>query len=248
MSNKEKEDKIEKILLDFIKELNNNKEYRLITLPPDKSSFDNYEYNIYNEISFQHELGKYIENLGYKVLYEKNMYDNKKKELINEKHDWVKKEVDLVIIKDKEKFAIELKFSKGENARTPENMYDFIKDIRFMEQVKEYRKFKNVYNFIIVNSQKYYNSELNKNESTCKYNIYEMFRRKTVDKNKREYVIPCHPAKEQCYFKPTGKENGIEFVLSKEYRGEWKILLSKDQNVSEEVFQYRYILINHNKK
>ena len=245
MSNRKNEDEIENILTDFIKELDNNTEYKLIPLPPDKTSCENYEYNIYNEISLQHELGKYIENLGYKVLYEKNMYDNKKKELEKD-HDWVKKEVDLVIIKGDEKYAIELKFSKGENARTPENMYDFIKDIRFMEQVKEYRKFKNVYNFIIANSQKYYNSELNKNESTCKYNIYGMFRKETVDKNNRKYFIPRHPDnKEQRYCKPTGKEKGVEFVLSTEYSGKWEILLSKDQNVDEEIFQYRYILINH---
>ena len=79
-----------------------------------------------------------------KVFFEKNIYDNKKKEYIN-KHYWVKKEVDLIVIvyKDKnctivdKKFAIELKFKKGKNARTPENMFGFLRDIRFMEQIKK---------------------------------------------------------------------------------------------------------------
>ena len=66
-------DKIEMVLKEFIKELNNNKNYKLI--PAGQKSADDYDCNIYNEISFQHELGKYIEkkleNEGYKVLYEK---------------------------------------------------------------------------------------------------------------------------------------------------------------------------------
>lgn len=237
-------DIIEKILRDFIKQLNKNIEYKLI--PAGKNSFNNYECNIYNEISFQHELGKYIEKLGYKVLYEKNMYDNKRKEHKNG-HDWVKKEVDLVLIKNNEKFAIELKFSKGENARTPENMYDFIKDIKFMEQVKTFRKFTNVYNFIIVNSQKYYKSELNNNKKSNKYDIYKLFRIKSKNKNLREYSIPKKPTDFSCYCKPTGIKKDIEFVLDTKYSGNWEILLNNEQDDDKKIFQYRFILINHNK-
>lgn len=235
-------DKIEKILMNFIKELNDNIKYKLIS--PGQHSFDNYECNIYNEISFQHELGKYFEDLDYKVLYEKNMYDNKEEEHKVE-HYWVKKEVDLVVIKNNKKYAIELKFSKGENARTPENMYDFVKDIKFMEQVKEYRNFSNVYNFIIVNSQKYYKYELNKTELKIKYNIYEMFRRITKDKNNRLYNIPTKPEGMEKYCMPTGTEEGTTFILDKPYQGKWKMLLQNEQDDNKKRFQYRYILINH---
>lgn len=229
------DDVIEKILREFIEKLKDNTEYKLI--PAGKNSFDNYEYNIYNEISFQHELGKYIEKQGYKVLYEKNMYDNKKED----GHDWVKKEVDLVLIKNNEKFAIELKFLKGENKAIPENMYNFIKDIRFMEQVKTFRKFTNVYNFIIVNNQKYYKSELNKNKPKTRYDIYKLFRIKS-----KKYSIPEKPTDFDYYCNPTGSKEGGHFTLDTKYSGNWEILLKNEQD-NDKIFQYRFILINHNK-
>ena len=162
-------DKIETVLRNFIQELNTNKKYKLIPANPEKRKDANdYDCNIYNEISFQHELGKYIEekleNEGYKVFYEKNMYDTIEE---REEKGWVKKEADIVIINknNNEKYAIELKFSKGENARTSVVLYDYIKDIRFMELVKSENKFTNVYNFMIANSQKYYTYALEEAES-----------------------------------------------------------------------------------
>ncbi len=241
-------DKIETLLRNFVSELNRGIEYKLISAG-EKSS-NNYECNIYNEISLQHELGKYLEKKlqgQYKIFYEKNIYDTKEEA---KKHQFVKKEIDIVIVNAKnenEKYAIELKFSKGENARTPENLYDYIKDIKFMETVKKVKNFTNVYNFIIANSQKYYKYELNKNESINGYNIYKMFRIETNDKNNREYNIPKKPEKVSYYCKPTGKEKGIEFTLDKSYTGNWEVLLANEQDNIKKIFQYRYILINHNK-
>ena len=245
----EKIDKIETVLRNFIRELNTNKKYKLIQAG--QKSADDYDCNIYNEISFQHELGKYIEekleNKGYKVFYEKNMYDTIEE---RDEKDWVKKEADIVIINknNNEKYAIELKFSKGENARTPVVLYDYVKDIRFMELVKSEKKFTNVYNFMIANSQKYYKYELNKDESKIKYNIYEMFRKETNDKNKRKYIIPQKPEEIEKYCRPTAtkrKNKEIEFTLDKPYSGTWEMLLENDQDDDETKFQYRYILINH---
>lgn len=49
--------------------------------------------------------------------------------------NFVKKEIDIVIENDsQERYAIELKFPR--NGQYPEQMYSFIKDIRFMEQVE----------------------------------------------------------------------------------------------------------------
>ncbi len=245
-------DKIETVLRNFIQELNTNKKYKLIPANPEKRKDANdYDCNIYNEISFQHELGKYIEekleNEGYKVFYEKNMYDTIEE---REEKGWVKKEADIVIINknNNEKYAIELKFSKGENARTSVVLYDYIKDIRFMELVKSENKFTNVYNFMIANSQKYYKYELNKNESKIKYNIYEMFRKETNNKNKRRYSIPQKPKEIEKYCRPTAtkkKKEEKEFTLDRPYSGTWEMLFENDQDNDETKFQYRYILINH---
>ncbi len=247
-TNKKETDKIETIIENFIQELREEKKYKLISAG--HKSANDYECNIYNEISFQHELGKYIEDKlskeGYKVFYEKNMYDTikEKEEMERKQNDvCVKKEVDIVIVRSDnektEKYAIELKFSKGENARTPENLFDYIKDIKFMEFVKKEKEYTNVYNLIIANSQKYYDSKLNKKILKNKYNIYEMFRR-----DNGAYDIPVKPNEIEKYCNPTGSDDGRKFMLDKSYSGKWETLLEKESN---EIFQYKYILINHNK-
>lgn len=244
-----KKDIIEELLKKFIEELNEGKQYKIIPAKAKNINVeDEYKYNIYNEISLQHELGKFLEKeLGedYKVFYEKSMYNHNEKT-----EEWVKKEADLVIIRkdQKEKYAIELKFSKGENARTPETLFDYIKDIRFMEVVKAKKGYTNVYNFMIANSQKYYKYELN-NEKDKKYDIYKMFRIKPKDgEQKRKFNILQKPEGMEKYCKPTGKDGEKKFVLNNEYKGEWKILIKNDSGDEKgKIFQYRYIFINHNK-
>ncbi len=89
---------------------------------------------LYNEFSLQHELGIYLRNhlpRDYKVQFERNVSSF----LIEDKT--VKKEIDIVIFtEDKTKrYAIELKYPR--NGQYPEQMYAFVKDIRFVEQLKE---------------------------------------------------------------------------------------------------------------
>lgn len=68
-----------------------------------------------------------------------------------------KHEIDIVIFNlDKtEKFAIELKFPK--NGQYPEQMYSFIKDIVFMEQLKKYG-FTETYTLTLVDDPLFYES------------------------------------------------------------------------------------------
>lgn len=75
----------------------------------------------------------------------------------------IKHEIDIVIFNlDKtEKFAIELKFPK--NGQYPEQMYSFIKDIVFMEQLKKYG-FTETYTLILVDDPLFYESERKKVE------------------------------------------------------------------------------------
>ena len=86
---------------------------------------------LYNEFSLQHELGVYFRSLsqfnGYKVQFERNIgFFNIQGTL--------KKEIDIVVYNDQEKFAIELKFPR--NRAYPRRMFQFIKDICFIEQLR----------------------------------------------------------------------------------------------------------------
>ena len=61
-------DKIETLLRGFINELNTGLKYKII--PAGEESIYNYECNVYNEISLQHELGKYLEKNFVKPRFE----------------------------------------------------------------------------------------------------------------------------------------------------------------------------------
>jgi hypothetical protein len=93
----------------------------------------NGEVEVYNEFSLQHELGIFLrENLpGYKIQFERNA-------TFFGIEDTIKHEMDIVIYKDKEtnteKYAIELKYPL--NGQYPEQMFSFIKDIKFMEEIQ----------------------------------------------------------------------------------------------------------------
>lgn len=199
---------------------------------------NDYKYKIYNEISLQHELGNFLEDEGYEVFYEKNMYkcqqeDAKKKD---EKDDWVKKEADIVAIdrKTSRKYAIELKFAQSKNGQIPEEMYQFVKDICFMEQVLEKKKeYTATFNLIIVNDRKYFSLDYHKRD---KY--YGIFR------NDKEEVKIAKSLENGVYSRPTGKESGREFCLNKSYDEKWEHIF----NNCKEYENYRYLLISHYSK
>lgn len=94
---------------------------------------------VYNEFSLQHELGFFLRSRlkweGYKVEFERNVSFFG----INER--LTKHEIDISIYKKDasgnftEKYAIELKYPR--NGQYPESMYSFVKDIKFMEELRE---------------------------------------------------------------------------------------------------------------
>lgn len=122
---------------------------------------------IYNEFSLQHELGIYLRNAlpDYKVQFERNV------SFFNISNT-IKKEIDIVIYKVNSvgekinKQAIELKHPL--NGQYPEQMYSFIKDIRFMEELKE-NGFDNTYCLTLVKDKNFY-------EGKNKNGIYAYFR------------------------------------------------------------------------
>lgn len=161
--------------------------------------------DIYNEFSLQHELGIYLRKRlpDYKVQFERNVsfFSN------SDTKEFVKKEIDIVIYNfDKsEKYAIELKYPK--NGQYPETMFSFIKDIRFMEQVKTNLGFTNTFVLSLVEDKNFY-------EGNCPSQIYSYFRPK--EKATITGTI----------IKPTGKKDEV-LNISGKYIVDWVSLEEK---------------------
>ena len=175
--------------------------------------FLNYSVNenveLYNEFSLQHELGIFLRNniKGYKIQFEKNIsffgIDDK----------LIKKEIDIVIFTPdmKEKYAIELKFPC--NGQYPEQMYSFVKDIKFIEELKG-EGFSKVFTLTLVNDKKFYKGK-------TKQGIYSYFRNKETLSGK--------------IYKPTGIYKNIKFI---NIEGTYKIDFKKlDNNFSFYIVQ-----------
>ena len=158
---------------------------------------------IYNEFSLQHELGIYLRNelrgTTYKVQFERNISD------FGRISNPVKKEMDICIFNDKTKdrlCAIELKFPR--KGQYPEEMYKFIQDISFLEQVKQFLDFKESYSFVVVKNDKIDKGHLF--YSGNKYDgIYKYFRHEK-DKSPEPIIGP------DTIKKPTGDRKEIDSV------------------------------------
>ena len=153
---------------------------------------ENNQIEVYNEFSFQHELGIFLRNQleGYKVQFERNT-----------KHfgisGTVKHEIDIVVFNDTKRYAIELKYPL--NGQYPEQMYAFAKDIAFMEQLQN-MGFDGAYCITLVNDKNFYSGKK-------RDGIYSYFR----GSNNLSGVVE----------KPTGKsEESIE--LEKSYSIKWE--------------------------
>lgn len=156
--------------------------------------------SLYNEISLQLELGLYLRNLyhKYKVEFERNIRD-----FDTSGFSYVKKEIDLVISDGDEKYAIELKFPR--NGQYPEEMFEFIKDIQFMEEVKAHAGFKEAYCVTLVDDTNFWST------GWAKTKLYQYFRQPVVQIPKGK-EIP----------RPTEKK-GIPFVkVDHDYLIDWK--------------------------
>lgn len=103
---------------------------------------------VYNEFSLQHELGVFLRNIlpGYKVQFERNTK-------FFGIQGTIKHEIDIVIYNEEEKHAVELKYPV--NGQYPEQMFSFIKDICFMEQLK-INGFDSAYCLTLVKDKNFY--------------------------------------------------------------------------------------------
>lgn len=147
---------------------------------------------VYNEFSLQHELGIFLrEHLsGYKVQFERNTK-------FFGITGTIKHEIDIVIYNETEKYAIELKYPV--NGQYPDQMYSFIKDIAFMEQLHA-KGFTATYSLTMVTDKNFYAGK--KNDG-----IYVFF---------RENTILCGKVK-----KPTGNSDEI-IEVSRKHTINWE--------------------------
>ena len=150
------------------------------------------EVEVYNEFSLQHELGIFLRAklAGNKVQFERNAK-------FFGITGTVKHEIDIVIYNENEKYAIELKYPL--NGQYPEQMYSFVRDIKFMEQLKE-AGFDGAYCVTLVQDMNFYSG--NKVDG-----VYSYFR----NGNTIHGTI----------IKPTGKKDESIDVHG-EYQVEWK--------------------------
>ncbi|KML24095.1 hypothetical protein [Rossellomorea marisflavi] len=158
----------------------------------------NHSIEIYNEFSLQHELGFFLRNsipTPYKVEFERNVKFFYPGQLC------VKSEIDIVIYHPAhdERYAIELKYPK--NGQHPESMFSFIKDIKFMEQVKELG-FKGAYSVTYVEDKLFY-------QGPTKQGIYAFFREGKIINGEIR--------------KPTGKKDEVH-IINGHYQIDWSPL------------------------
>lgn len=193
----------------------------------DSKLTNNEDILVYNEISLQLELGLYLRQNGYAVRFERNIGD-----YVNEVHGFVKKEIDIVVYKKgddefkAEKIAIELKFPR--NGQYPEQMFSFIKDIKFMEQVKKVNGFAKTYVLTLVDDRNFY-EEGNRG----KKDIYSYFRGNLEIPNGKDIE------------KPTGKKEDVKIIkLNNSYKVKWEEPSASwlDKN-NTNIDQYRYYII-----
>jgi len=156
---------------------------------------------IYNEFSLQHELGIFLRSKlpGYKIQFERNV------SFFTNDTDTIKKEIDISIFnEDKtEIYAIELKHPL--NGQHPEQMYSFVKDIKFLEELKE-RGFSRTAAVSLVSDKPFYKGRNNTG-------IYKYFR--------EEYAIYGQICK------PTGPLKGKDFIfINGRYEFSWEQLFN----------------------
>lgn len=163
----------------------------------------------YNEESLQFELGCYLrykrdDLKNYKVFIERNTV------VWLPKSDTTKHECDIILINkddENEKYAVELKFPR--NGQYPESMYSFIKDIKYMEELKISGEFTDTFVLTIVDDNSFYllsGKEPEANDEERKYaaKLYQCFRGECFE---NDDIIKAGKI-ENNFEKPTGKNKG----------------------------------------
>lgn len=169
------------------------------------------EVDVYNEYSLQFEIGWFLKSrLGseYKVQVEKNVNETKLAKSMGidkNKKSLIKIRMDIYIWNTAtgEQLAIELKFPRA--GQVPIQIYQFSKDVKFLEQLKEHYEFSRGYSVVFVDNKNFYEGE------ELSEPVYEYFRTKKVLPGFTTISIPV------------GKKKGDgRFSLTRDYPIEWK--------------------------
>ena len=158
-------------------------------------NFDKY----FIEATFQFKL---LMALG-KIYHEDNIFPERSIEFFDfDPKNFRKKEIDIVIkTKENENIAIELKMPM--NGQVPEQMFKFIQDIKFLEEIKATKLFSECFLLTVTNDKGFWTGyEFG--------GIYSYFRNNKILTGK--------------ILKPTGHNKELNYELKNEYKIEWKNL------------------------
>lgn len=121
---------------------------------------------VYNEFSFQHELGIYLRE---KFSEKKVQFERNAKHFGINDPDLIKKEIDIAVFScDKFELSCAFELKCPRNRQYPEQMYSFCKDIAFLEQLVS-AGFKKAYFAVMVDDHLFYSG-------AKKDGIYSYFR------------------------------------------------------------------------
>ncbi len=142
--------------------------------------------SIYNEISFQLELGIFLRKKFYKkcenrytIEFERNI-----KDVVPDASSNLKKEIDIILKNNKRnkyEIAIELKFPR--NGQFPNQMFESCKDIKFLEQLAQ-KGIRKGYFLFFTELYEFYSSDGIRNRIRKTDGIYAYFRKGKILKNK----------------------------------------------------------------
>ena len=134
-----------------------------------KSSIENInnlkDMYVYNEFSFQHELGNYLRDKNYNVKFEYNVIN------LSTSIQTCKKEIDILILdrNGKAKYAIELKYLK-KGSGVPKRMFHCVEDMRFMKDVvTNIPEIKSSYCVVITEDHNFYNGSCEESNEKLLY-------------------------------------------------------------------------------
>lgn len=202
------------------------------------------EIEIYNEFSFQHELGIFLRNKlqkdckdgkDYKIEFERNAKKHFNINYAFMTSEKLKKEIDLSIYKSdhSSQFAIELKFPL--NGQYPEAMFNFIKDIKFMQELVNQKQFQRTYCITLIyargKGRPFYKGN---HLGNTNIDIYKYFR--------GDHHVPISGK----ILKPTGFNKYFIDLQDKEYSFSWKackIINGEARNPKYKYKECRYYII-----
>jgi len=162
---------------------------------------------IYNEFALQFELSFYLRETlgkGFKINLERNI------SYLGLQNDLVKKEIDILVLDDiaslNNVIVVELKAIIDQNTTRPINIFNWVKDLKFLEQLKSAGVGK-CYSLFVTNNEKLW-TETFKYRSNTKLRLLPDFRSRKIYGTYSTHATP--------------NKNNKTISLDSEYTFKWK--------------------------